>query len=351
MLIPALLLTLALSADDSTVPYDVVELITTGEEAAGSADFDVERFGYTYHFTSAANRDAFLADPLRFEVQCGGACARMGPLSGLGKPDIYTVHAGRLYFFASESCRKGFLEAPDQLLDQPEPVPKVTQKQLHHGASLMNRVVEGLGGPSAVDGALSLRFVRETFAPVTGELDFRETRTVRFPADHVKESHYPGYPTYVMASTRSGSWANEAPLHPLRRRAFVRGQMDHPLLLARARKDDGHVAYPDGTAEHDGKLLDLLRIHFLGRSTVLGIDRESGRVLTLATNGRGPQLTVGPTRIVYGGFERVGDLTLPHHEQRWFEDVELTARTWKVEVDPDLDAALFRQPSKADDDE
>jgi YHS domain-containing protein len=65
----------------------------------GSAAFSATHDGATYHFASAANRDAFLAEPARFAPAYGGFCA-MG--AALGKkldidPTQFKVVDGRLY--------------------------------------------------------------------------------------------------------------------------------------------------------------------------------------------------------------------------------------------------------------
>src|SRR5262245_27119561 len=68
--------------------FDPVSL-TQGKEVAGKDDLSVARGRYRYYFASAASKAAFEKDPARYEIQLAGACARMGPLSGLGSPDRF----------------------------------------------------------------------------------------------------------------------------------------------------------------------------------------------------------------------------------------------------------------------
>ena len=95
---------------------DPVELMA-GKEVGGKEGLFVVHENYPYLFTSQANQTAFRSDPARYEIQLGGACARMGPLSGRGKTSIHAVLNGRIYIFASEGCRKGFLATPEKVLD------------------------------------------------------------------------------------------------------------------------------------------------------------------------------------------------------------------------------------------
>ena len=55
--------------------YDAVAYFTEGKPVEGSDGFTADHDGATWRFASAANRDAFLEDPVRFAPQYGGYCA------------------------------------------------------------------------------------------------------------------------------------------------------------------------------------------------------------------------------------------------------------------------------------
>lgn len=78
--------------------YDAVAYFNAAP-AKGSAAFSAKHNGATYHFASAANRDAFLASPDKYVPAYGGYCA-MG-VAGNAKFDIdplaYKVENGKLY--------------------------------------------------------------------------------------------------------------------------------------------------------------------------------------------------------------------------------------------------------------
>jgi YHS domain-containing protein len=55
--------------------YDPVAYFREGKPAIGDAAFTSTWHGVTYRFTSAENREAFMADPERYAPQFGGYCA------------------------------------------------------------------------------------------------------------------------------------------------------------------------------------------------------------------------------------------------------------------------------------
>ncbi|MEO1102835.1 MAG: YHS domain-containing (seleno)protein [Pseudomonadota bacterium] len=54
---------------------DPVAYFTEGRPVAGSPEYTAEWNGATWRFSSAANRDAFRANPARYAPQFGGYCA------------------------------------------------------------------------------------------------------------------------------------------------------------------------------------------------------------------------------------------------------------------------------------
>ena len=88
--------------------FDAVAYVTQNQAVKGSAEFTAGHDGVTYHFASAANRDAFTADPARFVPAFGGFCA-MGVALGVKydiDPEAFTVVNGRLYMNLNKSVQK-----------------------------------------------------------------------------------------------------------------------------------------------------------------------------------------------------------------------------------------------------
>ena len=79
--------------------YDPVAYFTVGKPVHGSEQFSAEHGGGKYLFSTAANRDAFVANPEKYAPQYGGYCA-FGV--ALGKkfdvdPASFKIVDGRLY--------------------------------------------------------------------------------------------------------------------------------------------------------------------------------------------------------------------------------------------------------------
>lgn len=87
--------------------YDPVAYFTDGAPTMGDPGITAEWNGATYRFSSAANRDAFLADPAAYAPQYGGYCA-MG--TSLGKkididPTLWRIVDGKLYLNSSAGAQ------------------------------------------------------------------------------------------------------------------------------------------------------------------------------------------------------------------------------------------------------
>lgn len=88
--------------------YDPVAYFTDGKPVEGSDDFTVEHNGATWHFASAANRDAFAADPEAYAPQYGGYCAwavSQGYTAPID-PDAWKIVDDKLYLNYSEGVQK-----------------------------------------------------------------------------------------------------------------------------------------------------------------------------------------------------------------------------------------------------
>ena len=92
MLSFALCALLAPSVTDDGIPVlrglDPVALCE-GREVPGSDTITATHEGYLYRFADEQSRERFHADRERYAVQMGGACGRMGPLSGKGAVDRF----------------------------------------------------------------------------------------------------------------------------------------------------------------------------------------------------------------------------------------------------------------------
>jgi YHS domain-containing protein len=87
--------------------YDPVAYFTENKAVKGSSQFTAKYQGATYEFESAANREAFNANPAKYAPQYGGYCA-YGVASG-HKADItpqpFSIVDGKLYLNYNRTVR------------------------------------------------------------------------------------------------------------------------------------------------------------------------------------------------------------------------------------------------------
>ncbi|MDD9909240.1 MAG: hypothetical protein OXR62_06060 [Ahrensia sp.] len=79
--------------------YDPVAYFKQNAPVEGSADYTTLYKGVTWRFSSAENRDLFIADPEKYEPQYGGYCAYAVAKNQLAKtePDAFSIVDGKLY--------------------------------------------------------------------------------------------------------------------------------------------------------------------------------------------------------------------------------------------------------------
>lgn len=82
--------------------YDPVAYFTKGKAVKGSKDNAVFHQGVTYYFSSVENKEAFKANPSKYEPEYGGWCAYAMGNSGEKvsiDPETFKIVNGRLYLF------------------------------------------------------------------------------------------------------------------------------------------------------------------------------------------------------------------------------------------------------------
>lgn len=91
--------------------YDPVAYFAAGQPTPGDDAFTAEHDGATYRFASAANRDAFQAEPARYAPQYGGYCA-FGTAQGRkfdGDPTAWRIVDDKLYLNLNANVQKLWL--------------------------------------------------------------------------------------------------------------------------------------------------------------------------------------------------------------------------------------------------
>lgn len=107
--------TSALNVDAHNVAvkgHDVVAYFSVGNPTAGKAEFSAKHEGAVYHFSSAANRDAFKANPAKYAPQFGGFCAMGVALDKKldGDPTAWKIVGDKLYLNVNKDVQKKWSE-------------------------------------------------------------------------------------------------------------------------------------------------------------------------------------------------------------------------------------------------
>jgi hypothetical protein len=324
---------------------DPVELVG-GKEVAGSEDQAAVRGLYRYQFKDAANKARFMNEPEKFANQLGGACARMGLLSGSGSPDRFGVHDRRIFIFASDACRTGFQSAPDKLLDADNPPPEGTAADAARGRVLLQKLVEGLGGAERVDKAKSFRAkVIQKWQANGREREYVTEFAAVFPDRFRQSGTGETLRTADVTVGETGfrvsnefAWDMEPAEMRFLRRDFFR----RPLVVAKWRKDARLEAFAAGEGTVGETPVEWLKVGLFGATTTFGIDLNTGRVLQANYVGRTPGV-IGDVSKTFSDFRDVSGIAIPFATTAVYlgTTAPRTGNLSSFEINPDFDSAAF----------
>lgn len=350
------LLSAAQACDPSKIlKVDAVELVR-GKEVAGQESIFADHYRYRYQFANEQNKAEFVAHPEKYEIQLGGACGRMGALSGAGDVNIFATHESRVYIFASESCKKTFLAAPAKVLDRPDVIPSGTEDAKKKGGALIERAVEAMGGATRVDSVKSYQRRLEQKSEHQGKtVSVVDMVTIEFP-DRVRTDYTWDTSRYTKVVNGGDAWEETPtevyPLHEQQREALHRQQLNRNLLMIlRSRHQSGFVAVHEGAKriDHEGQPIDVenVAVAVNGCVCTLGIDPKTGRILTQTYRGQGPRATFGTVERTLTNFETIDGITYPKSSRVRFDGNDLEKASddgMSVAFDVKLDADFFERP-------
>jgi len=92
--------------------YDTVAYFTENKAVKGSDDYSFEYKGATWLFSSQENLELFKANPQKYEPQYGGYCAYAVSQNQTAsiKPELFTIHDGKLYLNFNKSINDKWLK-------------------------------------------------------------------------------------------------------------------------------------------------------------------------------------------------------------------------------------------------
>ena len=344
-----LLLGLALFGDYGTFELDAVALIE-GREVAGEDALVVTHAGFRYLFADETNRTAFQAEPERYAAQLGGSCGRMGPLSEPASPKRWLVHQGKLFFFGSDNCRETFRKDPDSVSFGDDPAPEPTAETARLGLALMYRALAAHGGHEAIDELEGFHRERSAIVDRGGKPSHQHfTETMRFP-DKVRVTSRRDDRESVLVDDGSAGFFGgaEGPrrMIPLQREALAERFARDPLVVLRMRTRDDYRTAAIGEGKAGPVDVDLLRISFAGFTSVLALNKQSGRIESIRFRGRGPGAIYGEVERFFSDYRRFEGVLLPQTVSGTWNGLPMPewSQTWTVTVNTPPEEGFFTRP-------
>jgi YHS domain-containing protein len=294
---------------------DPVEL-SAGKEVAGKDSITAKAGRFTYQFANEANKSTFLAAPEKYGIQFGGACMKMGPLSGYGSPERWDVYDGRIYLFASESCRNAFRADQKKFIDTVDETPKGTDAQKKTGAELMAKAVAAAGGEKRLKELKTYQVKTKLTQPLrdgksfvyhrTFAASFKDPTAAEWESyDNVKYGWV--YSPKVAYRTSSKEWEEvDTQVRDFMAREVAR----KPLWLLVAWLNGSVQAITLGKDTIGDTPIEQVSVSLNGATTTLNIDPKTGSILSSAYRGRA---AVGISNVVriYSDFKVVNGVTVP----------------------------------------
>lgn len=273
----------------------------------------------------------------------------MGSLSGEGNPDRYHVFNRRIYIFASEQCRNSFKAAPENHLERPDPAPTGSVADIQRARELLDLAMRGIGGSAKVDAIKTYQAnIKIAYKQGDKTTEYKQTETIAFP-NHYHNEYDWGSATEVSVLSpgaavtiyKNEPWAREEPVRAALDREFHR----HPLVILKARRNPGFVAFAAGKDRIGENDIELVKVGVKGATTTLGIDAKTGRLLQISYRGR--KGAFGEIVRSFSDFREVNGLVLPFKVEESFngKPIASPAVTYEsVAINGNLDERLFRKP-------
>jgi YHS domain-containing protein len=333
-------------------------MLAQGKEVQGELKLTVTRGQFRYMFANETNKAAFEKDPQRYEIQLGGACARMGaPARGIA--DLYAVHKGRIYIFGSEQCKTAFIAATEKYLPPEKVSSNATPEALKKGQALLEKAVTAMGGATRIDGLVSYheKSITTQTRGQRGDFAVKNDLLLAFPDRARLEVVMPDFNdtsammrmTTVLASepfiiSRSGK---TLPLDTPQRAEQEQQLQRKPLALLRART--ALKAAYSGAGKVGDTTVEQVTIELAGAPATLGIDPVTGRLLSLSYRRRGPQGMFGEFVQTFSDFRTVDGVTLPFKITATFDGQPWKDQSSVIEsltINGAVDAKLFAKPQE-----
>lgn len=333
-------------AQEADFELDVVRLLDSGAQVKGAADLISSFQGITYHFADPQSKQVFESNPARYAAMMAGGCGRMGSLSGRGRPDLFLVHDGKLFLFASEACRTTFQKNPDRFLERDDQAPKFTEEAMKRGRALLHDAVTTMGGAQRID---AIQAFEKSFSRKFESGGVEYDHLYQFLTDfqgRVRETNVYNNAAYVRVLNGDDSFFQEGDLvrkmYPAAQREMQRLANRDLLTLLKSREKPNFAAATEDEAETGQSI--ALAIAFDGTVATLWLEPTTKLPMALEYRGRGPSAAFGKVRVDFDQYRHVDGVLLPHVTRQSFDGQPWpdSQRSWSYRLDPPLDPRSFQ---------
>lgn len=328
-------------------------MLVKGKEVQGELNITVTRGQFQYLFASEESKAAFEKEPARYEIQLGGACARMGPPVA-GNPDLFAVHKERIYIFGSANCKTVFQAAPEKYLETEETSQAATPDAIKKGQSLIEKAVSAMGGAARLDALANYQEQRKAMQHRhSGDVEIKYVTTVVFPNQSRYEEAGPDYKQVIVITPSESFGFSPASSRPaaslpaMVRQGYEKQLARNPLIILKNRKESNFKAFAAGPDKIGDTVVEQVAIESNGLKVKLGIDPATGRVLSLSFKGRGSGGAVGQITRTYSDFRTVDGLVLPFKIASTFNgesDSQISTTIETITVNGQIAPAAFEKP-------
>lgn len=286
---------------------DPIDLLN-GTEIRGFDQFQVDYLRFKYLFSSPENRDKFMADPEKYAVQDGGACGKMGVLTGKGAPHRYAVIRDRIYLFASDGCRSGVVANPEPYFKKRPTYPDASAKSKLHGRKLFSQL-RGAHGLKSGASVPAVSTTTETPYVSNGKNLVWIEGTTFLNLNSLSlwwgNKSNPGFYAVHNGQAIEGTYAEHYSMSPSETRALVASFLRQPLGVLACPESAVHSVIVNEDSKSVGLILTYQSI-----TTEVFLNSKTGLVdfVRFTDNVSGPIQTA---EIRFSEYKRVAGVLLP----------------------------------------
>ncbi|MFQ5768575.1 MAG: hypothetical protein ACE5ID_11420 [Acidobacteriota bacterium] len=217
------------------------------------------------------------------------------------------------------------------------------------GKTLVQRVVQGMGGAARIDAVESISSTSKAVATTPqGELEIKSVLLLEFPDRFRQDLTLPfGTLSTVLtgddAFITSPQGARDMPAS--QKETSIKSMLRMPLVMFKHRHHDSFSALAAGKTKIDGQPRDLLQVELQGEVTTLAIDPISGHIVRMTYQGQDFTGAHGEVIQDFSDFREVDGLAFAFKTQQAFNGkpfVESTVQ--ELKLNQPIAADAFARP-------